>query len=81
MDDIVIPEHALGGMRTDSITEDDVYTVVGDYDEKFERQTDGRTEYGRMMEDGRWFVVVIENDGETMVTAWWGRRRSRRRRR
>ena len=81
MDDLIIPEHALEGMRTDSITEDDIHTVVGDYDEKIERLTDARTVYGRMMEDGRWFVVVIESDGETMVTAWWDRRRSRRRRR
>lgn len=69
MDDIIIPEHALKAMQADSITEDDVYTVVGDYDEAFEHIVDGRTEYGRMMEDGRWFVVVIENDGETVVSA------------
>jgi hypothetical protein len=81
VDDLIIPEHALKGMRTDSITEDDVYTVVDDHDEKLERLTDGRTEYGRMMEDGRWFVVVIENDGETLVSAWWDRRRGRRQRR
>ena len=55
-------------------------TVVGDYDEMIERITDGRTEYSRMMDDGRWFVVVIENDGVTMVSAWWDRRRSRRQR-
>lgn len=80
MDDLIIPEHARSGMQTDSVTEDDVYTVVGDYDEKFERITDGRTEYGRMMDDGRWFVVVVEHDSETLVSAWWDRRRSRRRR-
>jgi hypothetical protein len=81
MDHVIIPEHARKAMQTDSITDDDIYTVVGDYDEKIERLTDGRAVYGRMMEDGRWFVVVIENDGETMVSAWWDRRRSRRRRR
>jgi hypothetical protein len=81
MDGLIIPEHARIEMQTDSITEDDVYTVVGDSDETFERSTDGRTEYGRMMDDGRWFVVVVENDGETVVSAWWDRRRSRRRRR
>ena len=73
VDDIIIPEHAWEAMQTDSITEDDVFTVVGDYDEMIERITDGRTEYSRMMDDGRWFVVVIENDGETMVSAWWAR--------
>jgi hypothetical protein len=80
MDDLVIPEHARIAMQTDNMTEDDLYTVVGDYDEAFERVDDGRTEYGRMMDDDRWFVVVIESDGETVVSAWWDRRRSRRRR-
>ena len=78
MDDLVFIEHALKAMETDSITEDDVYTVVGDYDEALEHIVDGRTEYGRRMDDGRWFVAVIEKDGETVVSAWWDRRRSRR---
>jgi hypothetical protein len=81
LDDIIIPEHAWEAMQADSITEDDVFTVVGDYDEVIERITDGRTEYSRMMDDGRWLVVVIEKDGETMVSAWWDRRRSRRQQR
>ena len=81
LDDIIIPEHARESMRADSVTEDGVFTVVGDYDETIERIADGRTEYSRMMDDGRWFVVVMENDGETMVSAWWDRRRSRRQQR
>lgn len=79
-DIIIIPDHARIAMQADSITEDDVFTVVGDYDEMIERTTDGRTEYSRMMDDGRWFVVVIEDDAVTMVSAWWDRRRSRRQR-
>ena len=81
MDELIFPEHALEEMLTDSITEADVYTVVGDYDELIERLADGRSEYGRMKDDGRWFMVVVENDGQTLVSAWWDKRRSRRRRR
>lgn len=80
MDDLIFIEHALVAMQADSITEDDVYSVIGDYDEAFQHIADGRTEYGRKMDDGRWFVVVVENDGMTVVSVWWARRRSRRRR-
>jgi hypothetical protein len=80
MDDLIIPEHALEQMQRDSPTEDDVYTVVGDYDEIVERP-DGRTVYSRLLDDGRHVTAVIEDDGVTVVTAWVDARRSRRRRR
>jgi len=80
MDDLIIPEHALEQMQRDSLTEDDVYTVVGDYDESIER-VDGRTVYGRMLDDGRHVTVVIEDDEITVVSAWVDKRRSRRLRR
>ena len=41
MDEIIIPEHAWGAMEDDFLTEEDVFTVVGDYDEMIER-VDGR---------------------------------------
>lgn len=80
MDDLVLPVHARDQMQRDNLTEDDVYTVVGDYDEKIER-IEGRTEYARELDDGRHVVVVIEEDGVTVVSAWWNKRRSRWRRR
>jgi hypothetical protein len=80
MDDLVIPEHALDEMQTDSLTDEDVYTVVGDYDEKIVQQC-GRTEFARLLDDGRYVVVVLERDGSTVVSAWLDKRRSRRRRR
>lgn len=45
MDDLVIPKHALEQMQRDSLTEDDVYVVVGNYDESIAR-LDGRVLYG-----------------------------------
>ena len=80
MDDLVLPVHARDQMQRDNLTEDDVYTVVGDYDEKIER-IEGRREYARELDDGRHVVVVIEDDGVTVVSAWWNKRRSRWRRR
>jgi len=80
MNDLIIPKHALDEMQRDNLTEDDVYTVVGDYDEMIE-QVRGRTEYARTLDDGRYLVVVIEDDGRTVVTVWLNKRRSRRRRR
>ena len=78
MDDIIIPKHAADSLQDDGLTMDNVFTVVGDYDDRIERTVDGRTEYGRTLEDGRYVVVVIEHDGLTMVTAWQDKRRSRR---
>jgi Txe/YoeB family toxin of Txe-Axe toxin-antitoxin module len=80
MDDLIFPVHARAEMRADSLTEDDVWTVIGDYDEMLDRQ-DGRTEYARRLDDGRYVVVVVEEDRVTVVTVWWDKRRSRRPRR
>lgn len=80
MDEIIIPPHAADEMQGDSITEDDLYEVVSDYDDIIEH-VDGRTEYSRILEDGRYVVVVMEDDGQTVVTTWWDKHRSRRRRR
>lgn len=80
MDHLLFPRHALDEMRRDSLTRDDIYTVVGDYDEKIERD-DGRSVYRRQVLDGRWVVVVIETDDATVVSAWCDKRLSRRQRR
>lgn len=80
MDHLVFPRHALEEMQRDSLTRDDVYTVVADYDDTIERD-DGRSVYRRLLNDGRFVVVVIDDDGMTVVSAWSDNRRSRRRRR
>ena len=80
MDDLIFPPHALDEMQDDSLTEADVYTVVADFDERIE-QDGGRTELARLLDDGRYVVVVLEDDGFTVVTSWLDKRRSRRRRR
>ena len=80
MDDLIFSGHALVEMQSDSLTGDDVYTAVGDYDQRIERD-DGRTVYSRLLDDGRYVVVVLEDDGRTVVSAWWDARRSRRQRR
>jgi hypothetical protein len=60
------------------VSEDDVYHVVGDADDVVYRH-DGRTEYTRMLDDGRELRVVVEDDGVTVVSVWdWKRRRPRR---
>ena len=78
MDDLIFDGHALDEIARDSIAKDEVYTVIGDYDERVDR-FDGRTMYERLLDDGRYVVVVIEDDGVTVVTAWEDARRSRRR--
>ena len=78
---LIFQAHVLAEMADDNITVDEVYLIVGDYDGIIEREVDGRTEYDRMMDDGRRLVVVIEYDGMTVVTAWEDRRRGKRRRR
>ena len=80
MHDLVFPPHALDEMRKDGLTKDDIYTVVGNCDDKVER-LDGRAVYRRLLDDGRYVVVVIEDDDVTVVSAWCDKRRSRRRRR
>lgn len=79
MDDLIFPAHALKAMAADSITTEDVYHVIGDWDDMFD-YPNGRTEYVGTIEDGRRVTVVLENDGETVVTAWWNKRWNRRRR-
>lgn len=68
--------HARREMQRDSITEDHVCQVIGDYDEMIE-QNSGRTRYTRLLDDGREITVVVEHDGRTVVTAWWNKRRRR----
>jgi len=67
-------------MQRDVLTEDAIYIVTRDYDECVE-QSGGRTEYARALDDGRYVVVVIEDDGQTVETVWCNKRRSRRQRR
>jgi hypothetical protein len=79
VDDFIFPKHARDEMSNHSVSEDDVYRVVGDYDEEIPYDN-GRTEYVRTMEDGRTIVGIIESDVRTVVTVWQRRwRRSRRR--
>jgi hypothetical protein len=77
---LIFDPHAQYEMQRDSVSEDDVYHVVGDADEEIERD-DGRTEYARMLDDGRWIVVIVEDESRIVRTVWWDARRSRRRRR
>jgi len=58
-DDLIFDDHACGEMQRDSITEDHVYTVVGDPDDEYERD-DGRVRYERVLDDGRQIVVILE---------------------
>ncbi|MDP8924686.1 MAG: DUF4258 domain-containing protein [Chloroflexota bacterium] len=78
MDEYTFSDHARDERQADSLSEDDIALVVGDYDEKIARE-DGRVEYSRMLDDGRWMTAVVEGDGETVVTVWWDKRRSERR--
>jgi hypothetical protein len=79
MADLIFPEHAWREMSRDSISEDEVYHVVGEADDVVVR-ADGRTVYTGTLDDGREAVVIVDDDGETVVTVWqWKRRRPRRR--
>jgi hypothetical protein len=77
MEDLVFERHARDEMARDSVSEDEVYTVVGDADEIIERP-DGSSEYARMLDDGRWIVVVVDEERHSVTTVWWDKRRSRR---
>jgi hypothetical protein len=79
VDDLIFSRHARDEMSNHSVTEDEVYHVVGDHDEAIEYDN-GRMEYVRTMEDGRTIVVIIENDDETVVTVWQRKWRRPRRR-
>ena len=80
MEDLEFDPHAREEMARDTVSEDEVYHVVGDADEVIERP-DGRSEYARMMEDGRRIVVIVDEESRTVETVRWDARRSRRRHR
>ena len=80
MDDLGFEPHAREEMASDTISEDEVYQVIGDADEIIERP-DNRSEYARMLDDGRWIVAVVDEETRTVKTVWWDTRRSRRRNR
>jgi hypothetical protein len=80
MEELVFTDHAREEMQTDSITEDDVSTVISDADVTYDLDN-GRTRYERRMDDGRQFVVIVEWVTSTIRTAWWDKRGSWRRRR
>ncbi len=77
MADLDFIPHARDEMADDAIPEVAVYHVVGDADEVIE-QDSGRTRYTGVWE-GRTIVVIVEDDGRTVVTVW-ERKRDRRRR-
>ena len=76
MDALIFPSHARREMVRDRVVEAGVYHVVEDADETIVRD-DGRTEYVGVW-DGRVFMVVIEDDGMTVVTVFEMKRRRRR---
>ena len=79
MEDLEFEPHVRDEMARDVVSEDEVYTVVGDADLEI-RQHNGHTRYERMMEDGRQIVVIVDEVMRTVKTAWWNKRGSRRRR-
>ena len=78
MEDLEFIPDSREEMARDEVSEDQVYHVVGDADEVIVRP-DGRSEYARMMDDGRWIVVIVDEESGTVETVWWDKRRSRRR--
>ncbi len=78
MADLVFTAYARMRMRMRHLPEEAVYHVVEDADEIIERD-DGRTEYIGAWQ-GQTLVVVIEDDGETVVTIWDRKQRRPRRR-
>lgn len=80
MEDLEFEPHAREEMAHDTISEDEVYQVVGDADMESERD-DGRTRYERLMDDGRKLVVIVEGATRLVRTVWWDKRNSRRSRR
>ena len=68
MDEYIITGHALREMARDGIPAEAVYHVIGDPDEIVE-QDDGRAHYEGIW-NGRAFTAVVENDGQTVITAW-----------
>ena len=78
MDSLIFPDHVRIRMAQRRILEVAVYHVVEDADEIVERD-DGRTEYTGVCE-GRALMVVVEDDGETVVTVFERKQRRPRRR-
>ncbi|MCC6177502.1 MAG: DUF4258 domain-containing protein [Chloroflexi bacterium] len=76
MDDLIFTRYAREEMARDSISEDEVYHVIGDADEEYERD-DGRIEYGRILGDGRQICVVVGDVTRTIWTVFWNKRGSR----
>ena len=66
MPGLIFTGHASAAMRADQIPEAGVYHVVRDADEVTGR-ADGRAEYVGAWQ-GRTFVVIVEDDGRTVVT-------------
>ena len=80
MDDLEFDRHVRDEMARDTISEDEVYQVLGDADVEI-RQQNGHTRCERMMDDGWYIVVILDEKARTVKTAWWDKRGSRRRRR
>ena len=80
MDDLEFDRHARDEMARDTISEDAAYQVISDADVEI-RQQNGHTRYERMMDDGRYIVVILDEKAHTVKTAWWNKRGSKRRRR
>ena len=80
MDDVIFERHALDDLASDSISEDDVHTVIGEADVEHVQHS-GHTRCERMMDDGRYLVVLVDEDAGIVKTAWWSTRASRRPRR
>ncbi len=66
MDEYTFTDHAARAMRTDAITVEGVYHVIGNADDIIEYDN-GRTGYYGEWE-GRAFLVVIEQGDEIIVT-------------
>jgi hypothetical protein len=79
MDELIFERHARNEMARDSVSEDEVYSVMGDADVEYE-QSNGTTRFERMMDDGRMIVVIAAEATRIVKTVWWDKRASRRRR-
>jgi hypothetical protein len=78
MADLIFIDHVRIRMAERHLPEAAVYHVVEDADEIIERE-DGRTEYIGTWE-GLTLMVVVEDDGETVVSVWDRKQRRPRRR-
>jgi hypothetical protein len=79
MPDLIFPDHALERMQQRGIVAMHIYQVVEDADTIIERE-DGRTEYFGLLADGRELIVVIEDDGTSVVSVMVRNQRRLRRR-